>query len=120
GTFFWVLVGVNAALVALGLAVLGVRRRDEPAPARRRVAVRLTALAAGALPVATYLAGLVPWERAGSPRLALAAAVLAADLVVVAVAVLGPWRSRPLGPALALLGITLGTLVADVVTGSDL
>jgi hypothetical protein len=120
GAFFSVLVGVNAALVALGLAVLGARRRAEPAPARRRAALRLAALAAGALPVATYLAGLIPWERAGSPRLALAGAVVVADLAVVAVAALGPWRARPLGPALALLGVTLGTLVADVTTGSNL
>jgi hypothetical protein len=122
GTFFWVLVGVNAALVVLGLAVLGTRRGGGPrwASAGSRAALRLLALAAAALPVATYLAGLVPWERAGAPLAAMAGAVLVADLAVLAVTVLGPWRARPLGPPLALLGITLATLVADVVTGSTL
>jgi hypothetical protein len=128
GAFFWTLVVLNAALVALGLLVLGgwrVARWGRPAtprpagsPARR--AVRVLAMAAAALPVATYLGDLLPWESAGSPRWALVGAVLAADVVVTAVATLGPWRRRPAGPPLALLAITLATLLGDVLTGSEL
>ena len=122
GFFFWSLVLGSAAVVALGLLVLGGwRGRGIPPPARfGRSALRLLALAAAAFPVATYLAGLAPWERAGAPALALTAAVLVADLAVVALAVLGPWRRRRLGPPLTVLGVTFGTLIADVLTGSHL
>ena len=105
-----------AAALALG-GVPGRRRRD---PGRAGPPLRLAALAVAALPVATYLAGLVPWERAGAPRAALLAAVLGADLAVTAVAATGPWRRRPLCPPAAVLAVTLGTLVADVLTGSTL
>ncbi|MEX5721752.1 hypothetical protein [Geodermatophilus maliterrae] len=119
GTFFAALVAVVAAVVVLGLLVLGVRHDARPR-ARLRPLLELAALGAAALPVATYLAGLVPWERAGSPRLALAGAVLLADAAVVAPAVLGPWRRRRPGPLLAVLAVTTATLVGDVLTGSSL
>ncbi|MGY1691333.1 hypothetical protein [Geodermatophilus sp. SYSU D01105] len=123
GAFFWGLVLVNAAAVALGLLVAGGRRRARaPRPAGEwlRGAVRPIALGVAALPVATHLAGLLPWEAAGAPRLALAASVLGAALVVLAVAALGPWRTSRLGPPAAILVITLATLVGDVLTGSHL
>ncbi len=72
------------------------------------------------LPVATYLAGLVPWESTGAPVPAMVGAVVIADLLVATVAVLGPWRAHPLGPPLAIVGITLATLILDVLTGSNL
>ena len=121
GIFFWTLVVISATLVLLGVLVLGGRHRrpvERGAPARGLL--RTAALAAAGLPVATYLAGLVPWERSGSPVAALTAALVAADLVVLAVAMLGPWRRRPGGPALAILALTFGTLIADVLTGSTL
>jgi hypothetical protein len=122
GVFFWTLVVVVAAVVALGILLLGgvpgrPARRPRPGP---RTALRLLAIAAASVPVATYLAGLVPWERADSPVTALVLSVIAADLAVLAVAVLGPWRRRTLGPALAVLAVTFGTLVGDVLTGSTL
>jgi hypothetical protein len=121
GFFFWCLVAVTAGVVALGMLVLGGRRGPRRRDAGRwRALLRTVALAAAALPVATYLAGVFPWERSGSPRPALAAAVVGADLVVLAVATLGPWRRRRLGPPLAVLVLTLATLVGDVLTGSRL
>ncbi|SFO79412.1 hypothetical protein SAMN05660464_1234 [Geodermatophilus dictyosporus] len=128
GTFYAALVAVDAAVVAFGLLVLGSRRGAPVRPSRGRLrpVLHLAALAAAALPVATYLAGLVPWERAGSPRWALAGAVLLADAAVLAVALLGPWRRgtserrRRLGPLLAVLGVTVATLAGDVLTGSRL
>ena len=122
-TFFWVLVTVSALLVGLAMAVLGGWQR-RPAPGRRaarwRGPLRVLALVAAALPAATYLAGLVPWEWSGSPVAALAVAVAVADLAVVVLALAGPWRRHRLGPPLVVLSITLGTLIVDVLTGSTL
>jgi hypothetical protein len=124
GTFFWFLVGASALLVLAGMVVLGGWRRGRPAVAggspRARGLLRAAALAAASLPVATYLAGLVDWQATGAPVAALAVAVAAADLLVAAVAGLGPWRRHLLGPPLAVVVITLATLVADVLTGSTL
>ncbi|MCF6508584.1 hypothetical protein E9549_14385 [Blastococcus sp. MG754426] len=122
GVFFWTFVVVGATVVGLGVLVVGSGRRGaRPGtwpPARR--ALRLLCLAAAGLPVATYLAGAVPWERADAPLAALLTAVVVADVAVLAVAALGPWRRRRLGPALAVLAITLLTLVGDVLSGSPL
>jgi hypothetical protein len=122
GFLFWTLVLVSAALVALGTLLLGgvPGRPARPSAPPARGVLRVLAVAAAGLPVATYLAGLVPWERAGSPVPALVAAVVAADLVVTGVALLGPWRRHRLGPALAVLAVTLCTLLGDVLTGSNL
>jgi hypothetical protein len=46
--------------------------------------------------------------------------VLVAASVVTAVAALGPWRRRRLGPAVVVLAVTLATLAGDVLTGSHL
>ena len=118
GFFFWTLVTVAAVLVGLALLALGRWFGTGWIPGRRLL--RVLTLAAAALPIATYLAGLAPWERTGSPTLALTAAVVVADLVVLAVAVIGPWRRWRLGPPLAVLGITVATLLGDVLTGSNL
>jgi hypothetical protein len=121
GFFFWTLVLVSAALVGLGMLVLGGVPGLQPRrSAVGRRALRTAAIAAAGLPVATYLAGVLPWERAAAPALGLSAAVLVADLLVLAVALAGPWRRHRLGPPLAVLAVTFGTLVADVLTGSTL
>ncbi len=137
GDFFWALVLVGAAVVGLGLLTVGgwrapLRTPDRwrrwwaahrPGPAvrdRLRRLLRPVCLAAASLPVATYLASLVPWQAAGSPRWALAGSVVGAAAVVTAVAALGPWRRRPLGPPLVVLAVTAAVPVLDVVTGSHL
>jgi hypothetical protein len=118
GSFFWMLVIVTAGLVGLALLALGGWRGTAQGPGR--ALLRTLAIMVAALPVATYLAGLAAWERADSPALALTTAVVVADVAVLAVAVLGPWRRRRLGPPLAVLGITAVTLIGDVLTGSSL
>jgi hypothetical protein len=138
GATFWLLVLVNAAVVVTGAATLGgwdrgrlpgragrrSRLRDwlrSRRPVRRAPAVlRGVALGVAALPISTYLANLVPWERSSAPRWALAGSVLAAALLVTALATLGPWRRRRFGPAVVVLAVTLATLAGDVLTGSHL
>ncbi|MCW2510883.1 MAG: Conserved rane protein of unknown function [Modestobacter sp.] len=141
GTAFWLFVVLDAAVVVAGVLALGgwdhgwlpgrkgpedrdsrvrswLRRRR---PGRWAPAVlRVAALAVAALPVSTYLANVVPWERSGAPGPALAGSVLGVDLLITAVAVLGPWRRRRLGPGVVVLVVTLVTLAADVLTGSHL
>ncbi|MCZ2816385.1 hypothetical protein [Modestobacter sp. VKM Ac-2984] len=135
-TTFWALVLLNGALVVLGVLGLGgwatgwlpgrargrvrgwLQRRTRGR--RRTAALRVAALTVAAVPISTYLANLVPWELSSVPRAALAGSVLGCTLVVTAVAALGPWRRTRLGPAIAVLAITLATLVADVLTGSHL
>jgi len=121
--FFWVLVAVVGAVVGVGALVLGIRggpARAGVAPVRVRQVLRAACLAVAALPVATYLAGLVPWERSAAPLPVLVLSVLGAVAVVAALAVLGPWRRAPLGPPLVVLVITFASLVGDVLTGSTL
>jgi hypothetical protein len=123
GSFFWFVVAVSALVVAAGMVLLGGWQRRPVAAvptSRARGLLRAAAVAAAALPVATYLAGLAPWERAGAPVAALVTAVAVADAVVVTAALAGPWRRHRLGPPLVVLGVTLGTLLADVLTGSRL
>jgi hypothetical protein len=138
GLAFWLLVLLNAAVVLIGALLLGgwdrgwlpgrsgrtsrvrnwLRRRR---PGRRGPPLlRVLALGVAALPVSTYLANLVPWELSGSPRWVLAGSVLGAAVGVTAVATLGPWRRRRLGPGVAVLAVTLATLAGDVLTGSHL
>lgn len=112
-TFFTLLVGLNALLCLA--AYLLLRRR----PAGRPV-LRLVALAVGSLPVATFLANLVPWWRVDAAPLVLIGAVLVAVLAVTALAAGGPWRRHRLGPAVAIVAVTVVTLGLDVIFGSAL
>ncbi|GHE06809.1 hypothetical protein [Klenkia taihuensis] len=137
GDFFWALVLVGAAVVGLGLLTLGGWRAPRGTPARWRrwwaahrpgptVRARLrrllrpVCLLAASLPVSTYLASLVPWQDAGSPRWALAGSVAGIAGLLTAVGALGPWRRRRLGPALVVLAVSTAVPLVDVATGSHL
>ncbi|MQA86807.1 MAG: hypothetical protein GEV03_19790 [Streptosporangiales bacterium] len=113
-----------AALQVLvyGLAVAALLRRGDGPRRRVRVlaATRYVALAGGAVPVATFLANLVPWWRGDHPLLALLASVVLADVLVLGVALFGPWRRHLLGPVTVIAGATTLCLAVDVMTGSHL
>lgn len=114
--FFLIL--VVAQIVLYGAALLLFRR----APLRDRVRVVSwrTALAFTAAPVATYLANLLPWWRAEPVLPALLGAVALFDLLVVGLALAGPWRRTLLGPVGVVCGVTALVLAADLVTGARL
>jgi len=105
-TFFWWLVVLFAALCLA--SVLALRRRAT----RSLTAVRTTALVVATLPAATFLANLAPWWRAGTVVLAILVAAVMATISALALG--GPWRTRRLGPELAVAAVTLLTLAADV------
>ena len=111
------------AQLAIYLFVAFVWRRRFGAPATRlrllRV-VRRVALVAATVPVATFLANLLPWWRASVPGLAIVASVAIFVALISAVAMLGPWRRALMGPAAAISLITVLVLSADVMTGSRL
>ncbi|NLF06350.1 MAG: hypothetical protein GX593_15300 [Actinomycetales bacterium] len=106
--FFALLIAINIALYA-AVWLRGLR------PER---VFRAVGVAIGALPVATFLANLVPWWRAGGAGLYLA--VAGAVALVAGVALLGPWRRAPLGSLTVVAGVTAATIVLDVLTGSRL
>ncbi|GAA0348833.1 hypothetical protein GCM10010151_43230 [Actinoallomurus spadix] len=112
--FYMVLIAAQLALYAF--ATVALRRRND----RRLAATKVLALAAGALPVASFLANAVPWWRSGQPALTLALLILAGVVVVTAAALAGPWRRSVTGPGVVVAGVTALVLSLDVMTGNHL
>ena len=117
--FFAAFVVSQVLLYAAAAAALRLRW----SPRRRHgilSATRLTALVAAAVPVSTYLVNAVPWWHTASPLAWLVAGVAACDVLVVGVAMAGPWRRDILGPGTVIAALTAAVLGLDLVTGSDL
>ncbi|WP_131103287.1 hypothetical protein [Ornithinimicrobium sufpigmenti] len=115
-----VLVAAALGLLALGTALLRWGRQRGRARPTGRLLVLVAASFALAGPVATWLAGLFPWWRAGQPSLALLGAVALCSLVVAAVAWAGPWRADPLGPPAVIAAITVVVIYVDVLWSARL
>jgi hypothetical protein len=81
---------------------------------------RVVALAAASVPVSTYLVNLIPWWNASSPTPTLFAGVAGIDVVLVAIAALGPWRRDVLGSGTVIAVITVLVLATDLLRGSPL
>ncbi|TWP35919.1 hypothetical protein [Leekyejoonella antrihumi] len=111
---------VVVALLLCSLWWWRQRRRGRPAGILVRAAYAIVGGMAAAMPVSTFLVGLVPWWRAGDPRLALAGFIVAFAAVLTAAALLGPWRRWKRGPMLFLAGATLVTITLDIIYGSRL
>lgn len=110
----WVWVGLISACCLGAVATLRIPGR----PAVR--VLRPAGVAVAAIPVASLLANLVSWQRAGQPVLVLTVALVAATASLTAVAFAGPWRSAPFGPSITLAVIGVLLLGLDVSTGSHL
>ncbi len=82
--------------------------------------LRNVGVAVAAIPVASYLANLLPWWRAGNPGLTLWAALLAIALAIALVALTGPWRRHLIAPLAIVAGLTFTVLIVDVLTGATL
>ena len=97
-----------------------VRGRWQVTPQRVLRGLRVAAVVVAAVPVATFLANLLPWWRAGTPGWALAGAVAGWSALIALIALLPPWRSSFLGPLGTVAGITAVVLAWDVAAGARL
>jgi hypothetical protein len=140
--FFVLLTAINVLLYALvtlalnaavrayqsavtpGARVGRVVRPMAAAMARRPRAVlaaaHVTGVAVASIPVATVLANLTPWWRAGVPSVALCALVVGWVGVITALAVLPRWTSWLLGPVGVVAAVTAAVFTADIATGARL
>jgi hypothetical protein len=110
GTFLGV-----AGLAALAGLVVWRRRGNPP-----RLWFAVVGAICAAMPVSTFLAGLVPWWNSSHPQAALSVVVLGFSMVLAALALLGPWRRWTIGPMAFLALATLFVITEDVVHGSRL
>lgn len=93
-------------------------RTISPDPALR--ALRGAAVAVAAVPVASYLANLLPWWRTGAPGLVVYTATITIAALIAGLALARPWRHRLLAPVGIVAGLTVLVLGIDVLTGARL
>jgi hypothetical protein len=116
--FFWVYALADIVVMAgIGLACWGAAPERRSKRARRW---QLAGVFAVCVPVATFLANLVPWWQFAHPAAWLYGIAAAWALVIGAVALAGPWRRDPFGPFGVICLLTLVVLGIDVMTGSRL
>ena len=110
---------IGLALLLCAVAALWWWRVDRAKQSPHRF-VEVAALFVASIPVATFLANLFPWWRQEHPDLMVLIGTLVAATAVCALAVLGPWRTRPYGSAVAVAAVTFSVLALDALTGSRL
>ncbi|MEP7330610.1 MAG: hypothetical protein ABI692_00840 [Terracoccus sp.] len=119
-TVFFALVLAGWALGAV--AWWRVRAHDPTSRGRRAVRgwLALVSAVAAAMPVSTFLVGVLPWWRGDQPRLNLATAVVGLSVVLGVLALVGPWRRFAGGCAAFLCLFTTAVIGLDVAHGSGL
>lgn len=95
-------------------------RMRMPNPQSALQALRAVSLTVAALPVASYLANLVPWWRATAPGLVVVAATLVIAVLIAAIALGRPWRYRSMVPMGIVAGLTMLVLGVDALLGARL
>src|SRR5271165_245672 len=125
--FFWAYALADAVVLAgIGLAFWpgmspGIISSAAEDKRRRRARWwRVAGVFAAAVPVATFLANLVPWSLSAHPAAWLYTTSVALAAVIALAALLGPWRRDPLAPFGVVCLFTLVVLGIDVMTGSRL
>lgn len=106
--WFW----LGWAVGFIGLLAVVVRRRA------RWTRPALAYLAA--IPIGTFLAGLLPWSRWPAPGVWLVVLSLLWAGVVVAIAYAGPWRRWIGSPWVTVCAVSSAVLALDVMHGSSL
>ena len=101
-----------------------VRRALAPLLARAHgwalPALQVVAVAVAALPVASFLSGLVPWWRATDPSSGFWWTVTGFVAGITVVAFVGPWRRSRTGPVAVVAAVTTLVLTADAALGGRL
>ncbi|WP_379534209.1 hypothetical protein [Nonomuraea purpurea] len=82
--------------------------------------VQIVAVVSGAIPVATFLAQLVPWWTLPVPMVSVIVTIVGIAGLITAAAFAGPWRAHVLGPLTVVAAVTSLALIIDVMTGSKL
>ncbi|MFF4416153.1 hypothetical protein ACFYY8_26815 [Streptosporangium sp. NPDC001559] len=116
GPFFAVF--VSAQLLFYLLAAFAVRRGW--GGSRALAATGVVATIGGSIPVATFLAQLVPWWTFSAPMASVIVTILGIAGALAGVALAGPWRRSVLGPLTVVASVTSLALLGDVMTGSSL
>ncbi|MGQ0678538.1 MAG: hypothetical protein ACT4OM_02575 [Actinomycetota bacterium] len=112
GLFFLVLVGAQAVIYLLAYLLLR-RRGDGGSPWVRRLALGFMAVPVSTLLLAGFDIARIGW--AGPLALLL---VFSTGLA--ALALVGPWRSFPAGPATFLCAVNVLVIVVDLASGANL
>ncbi len=110
-------VALSQAVLFLAAALLLQLRR---APCVTLRILKVAALLLGSMPIASFLAGTVPWWSISAYRAAFWVTVFTWMVAITTLALAGPWRHRPLGPAGVVATITVVVLLVDLATGSNL
>jgi hypothetical protein len=118
-TFGWFF-AIFAVAEAVLFGLIALLWRGPRKATRRRAAFRVTGVAAACVPVGTFLASLVPWWMLPHPAVVLYLLTAAWAAVLAVIALTGPWRRDPLGPAGVVCGVTVAVVGLDVMTGSRL
>jgi hypothetical protein len=111
--FFIALVVIQ--LLFYGLAAVVIRRYR-----RMLTATQVVGVISGAVPIATFLAQLVPWWGFAHPMPALVTTIAGFAGLIAGLAFAGPWRTAVLGPLTVVAGVSSLALLVDVMTGSHL
>lgn len=117
---FYQYLGLVQAVVYLGALAWLIRGLSTATRISVLRAVQTVALAAAALPVASFLTNISKWWRFEHPDRVLWPSVIVISFALAALAAAGPWRRFVYGPPAFLAAVTVVVLATDVLTGSNL